>query len=91
MSGESLLLYLSSGPLSNIHQIGCPSVATRNGWDLSLANFTVLSGESRLQRPVGGGRAESGALKFGEVKHTNLTLNTETMEWEVIGFDKMYL
>ncbi|KAK1762173.1 PhoD-like phosphatase-domain-containing protein [Phialemonium atrogriseum] len=70
---------------------GCPSVATRNGWDLPLANFTVLSGDNHLQRPIAGGEAESGALRFGEIKHTNLTLNTETGEWKVIGFDKMFI
>ncbi|TPX12916.1 uncharacterized protein E0L32_006796 [Thyridium curvatum] len=70
---------------------GCPSVATRNGWEIPLANFTVVSGEDHLHRPIAGGRAESGALRFGEVKHTNLTRNTETGEWKVIGFEKMFI
>jgi alkaline phosphatase D len=56
-----------------------------------LANFTVVSGENHLQRPVAGGRAESGALRYGEVKHTNLTLDTQTGEWKEIGFDTMYV
>lgn len=56
-----------------------------------MANFTVVSGENHLQRPVAGGRAESGALRYGEVKHTNLTLDTQTGEWKEIGFDTMYL
>lgn len=63
---------------------------TRNPWDIPLANFTVLSGENHLRRPIAQGKAESGALKFGQVVHTNLTLNTETQEWAVVGFEKMY-
>ncbi|CAG9983238.1 unnamed protein product [Clonostachys byssicola] len=70
---------------------GSPSVATRNGWDLPLANLTMLPGVNHLERPVAGGRVETGALRGGEVKHTNLTFNTETNEWKVIGFEKMYL
>lgn len=66
-------------------------MATRNAWELPLANFTVLDGESHLQRPIGGGAAESGALRFGEVKHTNMTLNTEMKKWEVLGFEKMHI
>lgn len=69
---------------------GSPSVATRNAWDIPLANFTVSAEDGILERPIAGGRVESGALRGGEVEHTNLTLNTETGEWEVIGFDKMY-
>ena len=84
---------LVEGPmeLTVMFQLGSPSVATRNPWDLPLANFTAVSGDNHLQRPIAGGQVESGAVKFGEVKHTNLTLNTETGKWEVIGFDKMYL
>ncbi|EWY97745.1 alkaline phosphatase [Fusarium oxysporum NRRL 32931] len=70
---------------------GSPSVASRNSWDIPLANFTVVSGDNHLKRPVAGGRAESGALRYGEVKHTNLTLNTETGEWKNVGFDTMYV
>ncbi|KAI1828057.1 alkaline phosphatase-like protein [Xylaria intraflava] len=70
---------------------GSPSVASRNPWDLPLANFTVLSGENKLARPVGGGSVEAGALRGGKTKPTNLTLNTDTWEWDIIGFDQMYL
>jgi alkaline phosphatase D len=70
---------------------GSPSVATRNSWDIPLANFTVVPGENHLARPIAGGKAESGALRFGEIEHTNLTLDTTTGEWEVIGFDQMYI
>ncbi|PKS10107.1 hypothetical protein jhhlp_001857 [Lomentospora prolificans] len=65
-------------------------------YDNNIGNNIFLAGDSHqnwnhLARPIAGGKAESGALRFGEVKHTNLTLNTETGEWKVIGFDKMYL
>ncbi|KAJ6780407.1 hypothetical protein PWT90_02294 [Aphanocladium album] len=70
---------------------GSPSVATRNAWDLSLANFTVVADENHLERPIGGGKAESGALRFGEIEHTNVTLNTETKKWEVVGFENMHI
>lgn len=70
---------------------GSPTVATRNSWDLPLANFTVDHGDNHLARPVADGRVESGALKEGEVRHSNLTMDTETGEWEVVGFDTMYL
>lgn len=70
---------------------GSPSVATHNAWDIPLANFTVFPGDNHIHRPEGGSKVESGALKNGEVEHTNLTLNTETGEWKVIGFEKMFL
>ncbi|KAK4161195.1 alkaline phosphatase [Cladorrhinum sp. PSN259] len=70
---------------------GSPSVATRNSWDLPLANFTVLSGQNRLARPVAGGKVEAGSLRGGSVVGTNLTRNTQTGEWSVIGFPKMYI
>lgn len=71
--------------------LGSPSVATRNAWDLPLANFTVLAGANRLSRPVAGGSVESGSLRGGAVKHTNVTLNTETGAWEKVSIDQMYL
>ncbi|KAF5650289.1 alkaline phosphatase [Fusarium sp. NRRL 25303] len=70
---------------------GSPSIATHHAWEIPLANFTVLAGENHIHRPKYGVQAESGALKTGEIKHTNLTLNTETGVWKVKGFDKMYL
>lgn len=38
---------------------GSPSVASRNSWDLPLANFTVVAGENKLARPVAGGSVEA--------------------------------
>jgi alkaline phosphatase D len=70
---------------------GSPSIATHNSWEIPLANFTVFAGDNHIHRPKNGSQVESGALKSGEVKHTNLTLNTETGVWEVQGFEKMYL
>lgn len=72
-------------------ETGSPSVASRNAYDLPLANFTVLAGDNRLSRPVAGGSVESGSLRGGEVEHTNLTLNTETGEWDIVTFEQMYL
>ncbi|KAG6030214.1 hypothetical protein E4U41_000155 [Claviceps citrina] len=70
---------------------GSPSVATRNGWDIPLANFTIKVGANHLARPIGGGRAESGALRDGKVTHTNLTLDTNSGKWAVTGFERMYV
>lgn len=70
---------------------GSPSVATRNAWDIPLANFTVEANANHLARPIAGGKVESGAIRGGEVKHSNCTLNTETGEWKVVGFEKMFL
>ncbi|KAH0370217.1 hypothetical protein KCU65_g2633, partial [Aureobasidium melanogenum] len=62
---------------------GMPTIVNRNPDEISLANFTVKSGANKLQRPVAGGIVESGALKFGQVKQTNATNNTETGVWFV--------
>ncbi|KDE86039.1 phosphodiesterase/alkaline phosphatase D [Aspergillus oryzae 100-8] len=70
---------------------GCPTVATRNSWEIPLANFTVKHDDNHLSRPIAGGQVEAGFVHQGEVKHSNLTLNTETGEWQVIGFDQMFV
>ncbi|KAH7035020.1 PhoD-like phosphatase-domain-containing protein [Microdochium trichocladiopsis] len=70
---------------------GSPSVASRNPWDLPLANFTVAAGSNKLSRPIAGGRVEAGFGKGVEIRPTNLTLNTETQEWDVVGYNVMYL
>ncbi|KAK4103299.1 alkaline phosphatase-like protein [Parathielavia hyrcaniae] len=70
---------------------GSPSIATRNSWDLPLANFTVSAGENHLSRPVVGGNVEAGFLRGGQTTGTNVTLNTDTYQWETIGFGNMYL
>ncbi|RYP34941.1 hypothetical protein DL767_004018 [Monosporascus sp. MG133] len=70
---------------------GSPSVAERQGWDLPLANFTVLAGANRVSRPLAGGAVEAGWLKEGETTPSNVSLDTETGVWDVVGFEQMYL
>ncbi|KAK1760147.1 PhoD-like phosphatase-domain-containing protein [Echria macrotheca] len=68
---------------------GLPDMRTRNGYEISLANFTVKAGENRLHRYGGAvtasGKAESGALQRGSIVGTNLTHDTETGRYFVFG------
>lgn len=59
---------------------GMPTIVNRNPDEISLANFTVLSGANALQRDPspGGGIVENGALKVGKTVQTNSTNNTVT-------------
>lgn len=60
---------------------GLPTIATKNGYEIALANFTVLSGANKLMRTggaVAGGVAESGSLKYGKIQVTNATNDTAT-------------
>ncbi|KUJ18335.1 uncharacterized protein LY89DRAFT_781403 [Mollisia scopiformis] len=60
---------------------GMPTIATRNGYEISLANFTVLSGANKFMRSgnaVAGGVTESGSLKYGITSGTNITNDTAT-------------
>lgn len=66
---------------------GLPTVVTRNGWEIPLANFTVEAGANKLQRPVGGGVVESGSLKGGETRQTNITVDTNNGTWFVSQAD----
>lgn len=66
---------------------GLPTVVSRNGWEIPIANFTVRSGENRLQRPVAGGIVESGSLKFGKMVQNNLTHDTNNGTWFVSKAD----
>ncbi|KAL2255878.1 hypothetical protein VTK26DRAFT_2549 [Humicola hyalothermophila] len=70
---------------------GSPSVATRNAWELPLANFTVLAGENHLLRPVAGGGVEAGFLRGGKTTGTNVTLDTSKGVWDIVGFEEMYI
>ncbi|KAM7205154.1 alkaline phosphatase [Naviculisporaceae sp. PSN 640] len=70
---------------------GSPSIATRNGYDIPLANFTVNAGENHVARPIGGGKVEAGALRDGKTVSTNVTLDTTNSTWHVVGFEKMYV
>ena len=53
-----------------------PTVVNRNPNEISLANFTILSGANALQRPFQ--TVENGALKGGQTLQTNLTKDTAT-------------
>ena len=71
---------------------GMPTVATRNPLEISLANFTVVNGANKLQRPVGGGKVESGYLKSGQVQMTNSTYDTQNQSWDIRNdFDQMFI
>ncbi|CAA9966080.1 PhoD Phosphodiesterase/alkaline phosphatase D [Pyrenophora teres f. maculata] len=88
-------LYISPEEL-NAQYFGSPSVASRNPFDISLANFTVKAGANHLQRSNGtvvatDGHAESGALQRGPTIPTNMTLDTLTGKWNVTGFEKMFV
>ncbi|KAM5358482.1 hypothetical protein ACJZ2D_015240 [Fusarium nematophilum] len=58
---------------------------------LGTKDYDNKTGAGSIGRPVAGGRVEAGALRYGRVEHTNLTLDTETGEWDVVGFSSMYL
>ena len=60
---------------------GIPSTIVRNGYELSLANFTVKAGENRLHRPLAGGSVESGSLRGGKTLGSNITHDTATGRW----------
>ena len=64
----------------NASYFGMPTLLNRNPDEISLANFTVLSGANALYRnPVpANGVVENGALKGGKTVQTNSTNNTET-------------
>lgn len=70
---------------------GLPTVVFRNPYEISLANFTVASGENRLSRPIAGGVAEHGALKGGRILETNLTQNTLTGRYFISHFNESTL
>lgn len=69
----------------NASYFGMPTIINRNPNEISLANFTVLSGANALQRnpSPGGGVVENGALKGGKTVGTNFTRNTETGKYFV--------
>ena len=64
----------------NASYFGMPTIVNRNSDEISLANFTVLSGANSLLRDPtpGGGVVENGALKLGKTVQTNATNNTDT-------------
>ena len=64
----------------NASFFGIPTVINRNPNEISLANFTVLSGANALRRDVspGAGVVENGVSRLGGTVQTNITNNTET-------------
>lgn len=64
------------------HFFGVPTTKERNFGEISLANFTVKSGDNRLARNTdnvaGDGVVENGFLKNGKVMQTNMIHDTET-------------
>lgn len=72
-------LQVSQGSV-NASYFGMPTIINRNPNEISLANFTVLTGANALYRdPVpAGGVVENGALKGGKTVQTNSTNNTDT-------------
>ncbi|KAE9375298.1 hypothetical protein N431DRAFT_402686 [Stipitochalara longipes BDJ] len=68
---------------------GMPTIATRNGYEISLANFTVLSGDNKLQRTngtVASGLTESGSLKYGSIFGGNVTNDTATGKYFISSY-----
>ena len=63
----------------NASYFGMPTLVNRNPNEISLANFTVLSGANALYRnPVpANGVVENGALKGGKTVQTNITHDTK--------------
>ncbi|KFA56390.1 hypothetical protein S40293_05065 [Stachybotrys chartarum IBT 40293] len=59
---------------------GTPDIQTRNGLEISLANFTVMAGANSLARPVAGGEVESGSVKGGQRISRNNVFDTYTGE-----------
>ena len=69
---------------------GLPTIVTRNGYEISLANFTVKAGENKLSRDlnglVAGGVVENGILKGGKTIQTNMTNDTATGNYFISHF-----
>lgn len=68
----------------NASFFGIPTTAVKQGYEISLANFTVLPGENRLHRANGSAVATvaaSGSLKNGQLGLTNVTHDTASDEW----------
>lgn len=63
---------------------GIPTTTVRNGYEIPLANFTVVAGENKLHRTEGSpaaGAVQAGSIKGGKSSFANLTHDTETGKW----------
>lgn len=70
----------------NASFFGIPTTAVKQGYEISLANFTVLAGENHLHRQNGSAvapLAASGSLKNGQLGLTNVTHDTASGDWFV--------
>lgn len=72
----------------NATYFGLPTIVNRNPYEIPTANFSVKRDANRLTRPVAGGLVETGSLKGGQIKITNVTNNTETGKWSVTHFNE---
>jgi alkaline phosphatase D len=65
-----------------------PTIAMRNGHEISLASFTVMNGVNKLLTNglVTGGVAESESLKYGTIPGTNATNDTATRNYFVSSY-----
>jgi alkaline phosphatase D len=70
---------------------GCPTVASQNPYEISLANFTVKAGDNRLARPVAGGVVQSGVLQSGKATFSNLTYDTSSGKYLYTNFSQMVI
>jgi alkaline phosphatase D len=55
----------------NASYFGLPTVVTRNPYEIPLANFTVVNGQNKLNRPFN--TVASGALKGGKTNQANIS------------------
>lgn len=84
-----MALYLNANE-ARAEYYGSPTVRVRNGYDISLANFTVKAGANHLSRPIAGGKVTTGYLKNadqpGQVTGVNgtIALNTITGSWGLV-------
>ncbi|CCC09565.1 hypothetical protein SMACR_03596 [Sordaria macrospora] len=76
----------------NASFFGSPDIRSRNGFEVSLANFTVRDGENRLARygennvaSVDGKPVEFGSLQRGKTETRNQTFDTVEKKWFVFG------
>ncbi|KAI9668654.1 MAG: hypothetical protein M1831_001093 [Alyxoria varia] len=70
----------------NASFFGAPMIKYRNPYEIPLANFSVKAGENRLQRPVGKGKVEDGAIKVdGDVHKGIVTGSNMTNDTSVPG------
>ncbi|KAF2717525.1 hypothetical protein K431DRAFT_255331 [Polychaeton citri CBS 116435] len=72
----------------NASYFGLPTIVSRNPYEISVANFTVKRDDNRLSRPVASGLVETGSLKGGQIKITNITNNTATGQYFISHFNE---